>query len=76
MTEYWLQIVFKSNERPWRTDRYDPYPRNTFGNDDEKAKLWAADMQEGLLEYQVTLYKDGKVLEYGENELGRIRRRR
>lgn len=61
--EYWLSILFVSNEHPWRHDHYSPYPK--YGMDDADAIDWAAGMQDGLgTAYQVTLFKDGKVLPY------------
>lgn len=69
MDEYWLQIVFKSNEQPWRNDRYDPYPR--LGMNDEEAIEWARFFTEAMPEYQITLFKDGSVMDHEERTNGR-----
>lgn len=62
MTEYWLQIIYLSNERPWRNEKYTCYP---MPGSDAGALDWARGMQNGLgMDYQVTLFKDGKVLPY------------
>lgn len=63
MTGYWLQIVFKSNERPWHHSHYSPptwAPKMTRA----EAISWAAYMQDNMPDYQITLYEDGKVLAY------------
>lgn len=65
MAEYKLGITFRSNERPYSTD-YRPYPADRFGDDDDSAKAWAIGMQNGLWGYDVTLFKDGVVLPFGE----------
>lgn len=63
MPEYWLQIVFKSNERPWRHDRYEPYPR--LGMTREEAIDWASFFNDNIGgDYQITLFEDGKVIDY------------
>lgn len=63
MIEFWLQIVFKSNEHPWRNDRVEPYPR--LGMNREQAIRWARGMSSGMGDcYQVTLFEDGKVIDY------------
>jgi hypothetical protein len=60
---YWLQIIFKSNERPWRNDRYEPYPR--LGMTRDEAIEWAASFSEIIGgAYQITLFEDGRVLPY------------
>jgi hypothetical protein len=61
--EYWLQIVFKSNERPWRNDRYEPYPR--LGMSRAQAIEWAAFFHDNIGgQYQITLFENGTALPY------------
>lgn len=63
LAAYWLQIVFKSNERPWRNDRFEPYPK--FGMTRVEAIEWATFFNETIGDaYQITLFENGEVLSY------------
>lgn len=63
MTNYYLKIMFNSNEHPFNTDHY-PIPWHA-PKTDEEAIEWAKSMQEGMgPDYTVTLIKDGRVLKY------------
>jgi hypothetical protein len=54
---YTLSVRFLSNERPFSTV-YDPWPQMI--ESDERAKEWAAGMQESLHGYECTLLKNGQ----------------
>lgn len=57
---YTLAIQFRSNERPF-SSVYDPSPYGP--ENDEEARRWAVGMREGMPDYNVTLLKDGVVME-------------
>ena len=65
MTEYYLKIMYNSNENPFNTHHF-PISWHP-PKDDEAAIEWARSMSVGMgTDYTVTLIKDGKVLSYEE----------
>lgn len=60
--EYWLSIMFRSNEHPWCNDHYNHYPK--YVSLDE-AIDWARGMADGMGDaYTITLFGDGRVIDY------------
>lgn len=65
MDNYVLSIMFKSNERPFKTTHGD----RGRCKDDDQAREWAAGMQQGLYDYYVTLFDvNGRHIKYEERD--------
>lgn len=62
MPKYWMNIVFRSNERPWQS-RHEAHRGITT---DDEAIEWARCFEENMGQYDITLFRDDVVLPFRE----------